>query len=99
MVLLLDSTALDWAPPAGGTSGVAVEITGSEAAGASAEDDATTSAAELEARIDEAASAAEEAITEAWSGGTGVPTGLPHSIICIIVIVETWVTVIAGATL
>ena len=86
MVLLLDSTALDWAPPAGGTSGVAVEITGSETAGASAEDDATTSAAE-------------EAITEAWSGGTGVPTGLPHSIICIIVIVESWVTVIAGATL
>ena len=85
---------------------MAVEITGSSATGsetAGAEEDAMTSAAELVAemvaRAEEAASAAEEAILEAWSGGTGVPTGRPHSIICIIVIVETWVTVNAGATL
>lgn len=48
---------------------------------------------------EEAAAAAEEAIDEAWSGGTGVPTGLPQAIICIIVTVDVCVTVNGGATL
>ena len=87
--------------------------TGSEGAGREdapreSEGAALTSAAELvaaggaddkPARMDEAASSAEEAITDAWLGGTGVPMVVPQAIICIIVIVETWVTVMAGATL
>lgn len=100
-------------PLAVGTSGVAVDSMGSEGAGTEVAPRLSEGAAPMApvvlaktggadgrpAWIDEAASAAEDAITDASSGGTAEPMVVPHAIICIIVIVETSVTVMAGATL